>query len=184
MGTEPTQPQTLICTHDRPKFYTCELELDGLRVHRFEPTVEWAMFIAWNRNLMPDEYVSFYRDRFRAMVENSDVIVGKIANDRMTIVLDWFFKNFISDVGLLESLQALNLGDQYVCMTPAACERVKILDERTVPADECARWTDRAKNQRDYAIKVVDRIRLFHRRDGESFFEIMERETGVKLYAP
>ena len=39
-----------------------------------------------------------------------------------------------------------------------------------------------AKRQRELAFKAVDRIRLLHRKDGEGFFEIMERETGVKLY--
>ena len=40
----------------------------------------------------------------------------------------------------------------------------------------------RARRQRELAIKAVDRIRLLHRKDGEGVFEIMERETGVKLY--
>ena len=182
MGSEPTQPMTLICRMEKPKFYTCEFDMSGLRVYRFEPTVDWAMFVAWNRGLMPEKYKDYYDKKFRPIADGHDVIVGKIANDRMVVVLDWFFNQFISDVGLLEALQALNLGDQYVCVTQAACDRVKIVDEKTLSPLECEQQRMRAMRQRDLAIKAVNRIRLLHRRDGEAFFEIMERETGVKLY--
>ena len=182
LGTEKTQPQTLICNRENPRMYVCELEIDGLRVHRFESSIEWAMFIAWNRGLIPDKFVPYYEARFKPIVSASDVIVGRIADDRMVVVLDWFFNDFISDVGLLESLKALNLGDQYVCKTSAACRNVRILEERMIRQDECSRWKVRAGNQRDYALKVVDRIRVVHRRDGEAFSDIMERETGLKRY--
>ena len=183
MGNEPSQPMTLICRADHPKFYTCEFDMTGLRVHRFEPTVEWAMFVAWNRGLMPKPFKAYYDNKFRPIAEEHDIIVGKIANDRMVVVLDWFFKQFISDIGMLEALQALNLGEQYVCMTQSACDRVQIVDEKTVCPLECEQQRLRAHRQRELAIKAVDRIRYFHRRDGEGFFEIMERETGEKLYA-
>lgn len=183
MGSEPTQPKTLICRMDKPSFYTCELDLTGLRVYRFEPTVEWAMFVAWNRGLVPEEFRAHYDKRFRLIADGHDVIVGKIANDRMVVVLDWFFDNFISDIGLIEALQALNLGDQYVCVTQAACDHVKIVDEKTLSSLECEQQRDRAKRQREHAIKAVDRIRLLHRKDGEGFFEIMARETGARIDA-
>ena len=183
LGSEPTQPKTLICRMERPRFYTCELDLTGLRVYRFEPTVEWAMFVAWNRGLVPEEFRAYYDKRFSPIACSYDVIVGKVANDRMVVVLDWFFGNFISDVGLIEALQALKLGDQYVCVTQTACDHVKIVGEETLSPIDCELQKDRAKRQREHAIKAVDRIRLLHRKDGEGFFEIMARETGVKLDA-
>ena len=181
LGSEPTQPLTLICTKEHPKFYTCEADFSGLSVYSFKPDIDWALFVAWNRGLIPHAFRAHYDAKFRPITESSDVIVGKIANDRMVVVLDWFFKSFISDVGLLASLQALNLGDQYVCKTARACARVRIVEERTLTPAECDRLTVRSRNQRDVAVKTVDRIRLFHRRDGESFFEIMTRETGKAL---
>jgi len=180
LGTEPTQPLTLICTRDHPKFYVCEADFSGLSVYTFKPDIDWAMFVAWNRNLIPEPFRPYYDARFRPIADENDVIVGKIANDRMAVVLDWFFKLFISDIGLLEALKALNLGDQYACKTERACKRVRILDQRTLESIECEQLEIKSRNQRDYAIKAVDRIRLSHRRDGESFYEIMQRETGVK----
>ena len=183
MGTEATQPLTLICNRENPKFYTCEFNLSDLRVYSFEPTVEWAMFIAWNRKLIPEPFKEYYDAKFMSILRDNDVIVGKIANDRMVMVLDWYFKQFISDVGMLESLKALNLGEQYCAITDTACNRVKIVEERTLSRTECDNLVIKSENQRRTALKTVDRIRMFHRKDGEGFYERMARETGVKIDA-
>jgi hypothetical protein len=91
MGTDKTQPLTLICHGESPKFYEIDYEVDGLRVHQFEPNLEWA-----------------------------------------------------------------------------ECEALRLKSE----------------NQRSVAVKMVDRIRLMHRRDGMSFQEIVERDTGRPWDAP
>ena len=180
MGTESTQPLTLICHGESPKFYDIDFDLEGLRVHRFEPDVEWAMFVAWNRKVIPDRFRPCYDDKFLPIVQSSDVIAGKIANDRMVVVLDWFFNDFISDVGLLMALQALGLGDQYCAKTAKACEHVGIAGERALSSYECAALRTRSESQRNAAVKMVDRIRLEHRRDGMFFSEIIEKATGRK----
>ena len=182
MGTEPVQPLTLICNAPSPKFYEMNLDLDGLNVYRFEPDLEWAMFVAWNRRAIPFRFRSYYDEKYLPIVQSNDVIAGKIANDRMVVVMDWFFKGFISDVGLVKSLQALGLGDQYCAVTPDACNRIKILSERLLSESECAELRTKSEANRSVAVKMVDRIRLEHRRDGLSFMEIIERDTGEKWY--
>ncbi len=178
MGTEKTQPLTLICHGESPKFYEIDFDTEGLRIHRFEPDIEWAMFVAWNRRVIPERFRSYYDERFLPIMQKNDVITGKIANDRMVVVLDWFFNGFISDVGLLMSLQALGLGDQYCALTSEACNHVKVISEKALSANECANLRAKSENQRSLAVRMVDRIRLEHRRDGSFFSEIIERETG------
>lgn len=178
MGTEKTQPLTLICHGESPKFYEIDFDLDGLRVHHFNSDIEWAMFVAWNRRVIPERFRSYYYERFLPIMQENDVITGKIANDRMVVVLDWFFNGFISDIGLLMSLQALGLGDQYCALTSEACNHVKVISEKALSANECANLRAKSENQRSLAVRMVDRIRLEHRRDGSFFSEIIERETG------
>ena len=184
MGTEKTQPLTLICHGESPKFYEIDYDVEGLRVHRVEPDLDWAMFVAWNRRAIPERFRSYYDERFASIAQSNDVIVGKIANDRMVVVLDWFFQGFISDIGLLASLQALNLGDQYCAMTKAACERVRIVNEKVLTPYECEALRVKSENQRRVAVRMVDRIRMLHRRDGMSFQEIIERDTGRRWDEP
>ena len=165
MGTEKTQPLTLICHGESPKFYEIDYDLEGLRVYRFEANLDWAMFVAWNRRAIPERFRPYYDEKFLSIVQSNDVIVGKIANDRMVVVLDWFFQGFISDIGLLESLQALNLGDQYCAKTAEACTCVRIVNEKSLSPNECEMLRVTSENQRKLAVRMVDRIRLLHRRD-------------------
>ena len=184
MGTEKTQPLTLICNGESPKFYEIDFNPQGLRIHRFPPNLEWAMFVAWNRRAIPERFRPHYDGRFLQIGKSSDVIVGKIANDRMVVVLDWFFQGFISDVGLLAALQALNLGEQYCALTEEACKRARIVSEKELSPSECEVLRNRSGNQRMTAVRMVDRIRLLHRRDGMSFMEIIEQETGRRWNDP
>jgi hypothetical protein len=140
------------------------------------------MFVAWNRRVIPFRFRSYYDEKFLPIVRSNDVIVGKIANDRMVVVMDWFFRGFISDVGLVKSLQALGLGDQYCAITHSACSRISIQNERSLSKSECAELRAKSQMSRSVAVKMVDRIRLEHRRDGLSFMEIIERDTGEKWY--
>ena len=184
MGTDKTQPLTLICHGDAPKLYEIESDIEGLRVYHFEPNLDWAMFVAWNRRAIPERFRPYYDERFNSIAQTNDVITGKIANDRMVVVLDWFFQGFISDVGLLAALQALNLGDQYCAKTDVACSRARIVSEKALSAFECETLRLRSESQRRSAVKMVDRIRLLHRRDGMSFQEIIERDTGRRWDEP
>ena len=184
MGTEKTQPLTLICHGEAPKFYEIDYDVEGLRVHRFGPDLDWAMFVAWNRRAIPERFRPHYDEQFLPILKSSDVIVGKIANDRMVVVLDWFFQGFISDIGLLAALQALNLGEQYCAVTAEACKRVRIVGEKALSPFECDLLRTRSESQRMTAVRMVDRIRLQHRRDGLSFQEIIERDTGRRWDEP
>ena len=177
LGDEPSQPLTLICRGERPTFYTCELDLSGLRVHRFDDGLDWALFVAWNRDMIPEGFRGAYNGRFQSLRAENDVLVGRIANDRMFIVLDMFFKNTLSDAALVDCLKALNLGNQYCAVTDAACARVKVVDSRVLSEAECATLREKSFRQRQRAIDEVERIRLRHLHDGLFFQEIIEREA-------
>ena len=177
LGDEPSQPLTLICRGEKPTFYTCELDLGGLRVHRLGDGLDWALFVAWNRDMIPEEFRSAYDGRFQSLRAENDVLVGRIADDRMFIVLDMFFKNTLSDTALVDCLKALNLGNQYCALTDAACARVKVIDSRVLPEVERETLRDKSFRQRQRAIDEVERIRLRHLHDGFFFQEILEREA-------
>ena len=181
LGDEKSQPLTLICRGENPWLYTCDLDLEGLRVHRFADDRDWALFVAWNRDMIPDAFRGIFDARFESIRAENDVLVGRIANDRMFIVLDMFFKNALSDTAMVDCLKALNLGNQYCALTEAACARVKVVDSRTLSAAECAALREKSFNQRTRAIEEVERIRLRHLHDGVFFQEILENERRAKI---
>ena len=182
LGTDSHQPQTLICGGSKPVLYTMECDFEGLKVFSFEPGLDWALFVAFCRNLMEDFKEFAFYNRYREIRDAHDVIFGKIANDRIFNTVQAFFRGELTDVALLESLKALNLGDQYCAKTAAACERVQIVDSRKLSAIECEGLQIKAENQRTRAVLETKRIRQQYRREGVYFDEILERmaKEGAK----
>ena len=175
MGDEITQPQTLICEAETPVLYTLDLNLDGLKVMRFEPNVDWALFVAFNRGkLEAYRNMSFYQ-RFRRMRDEADVIFGKIANDKMFTVLNQFFNGLIGITALVKAMAAVNIGNQYCAKTAKACAQISIVDEKRFSAHECELLKDRCFRQRAHGASEAERICKVNRREGESFDEILER---------
>ena len=117
MGTEPEQPLTLICNFPKACFYTLELNLEGLKILDIDIGVEWALLIAFNRGKMEPVKGSRIYEKYESMMKGYDVVVGYIADDRMFVVLDRFFRGEITDRALVESLSVLKLGKQYVAVT-------------------------------------------------------------------
>ena len=175
MGEDSHQPLTLICDDESPVLYTLDFKLDGLKVVEFQPDLDWALFVAFNRGRM-ERYADtlFYR-RYQEIRESADAIYGKIANDRIYYVLNRFFDRLFTDAVMLESLKALNLGNQFCAVTPRACSAVSIVDSRPVGSAERAVLREKAHRQRQLAIELTSDIVTARRREGLFFDEILER---------
>ena len=175
MGDDSHQPLTLICDDENPVLYTLDFKLDGLNVVEFQPDLDWALFVAFNRGRM-ERYADtpFYR-RYQEIRKSADAIYGKIANDRIYYVLNRFFDRLFTDAVMLESLKALNLGNQFCAITPRACSAVSVVDSRPVGAAERAVLREKAHRQRQLAIERTSDIVTARRREGLFFDEILER---------
>lgn len=181
MGDRPEQPLTLICAEKSPVFYEVELNMEGLRCLRLDGLV-WALFIASKRQRMNHIRNSdFYRSLVQ-LDDGCDLVIGKIADDRMFIVLDRFFQGDITDTALLQCLTALDLGTQYVAISQKACDQVKILSERCLGEEEKAKLLQTSNENRAKGREMADDICRAHRRDGRYFDELLEEVSqGVEF---
>lgn len=175
MGDEITQPQTLICEAKEPVLYTLELNLDGLKVLRLEPNEDWALFVAFNRGKLEAYRGKSFYERFRRMRDEADVIFGKIANDKMFTVLNLFFRGLIGVPALVKAMSVINIGNQYCARTEKACSQIVRIDEKRFSANECEILKDRCHRQRARGASEAERICQVYRREGESYYEILER---------
>lgn len=174
MGTEKYRPLTLICNFPNASIYTVELDLDGLKILNLEIDIEWAMFVAYNRGKMDSAKNTDIYKKYSALSEGYDLIIGYIANDRMFYVLDRFFAGDITDIALISSLAALNLGKQYVAVTQKACDRIKITSERRLSEFERKELILLSGVNRENGISKANEICREHRRDGLYFDEILK----------
>ncbi len=181
MGTEMTQPLTLVCTHPDAWLYEVELDLSGLKHLDVSTGLDWALFVAYNRGRLEQIEGSALYERYRLMAKDADVISGLIANDRMFVVLDRFFAGTITDTALVSCLSALNLGKQYVAVTEKACEHVSILSKRRLGEPEKVELDLLSRQNRASGVALADEICRQHRRDGRFFDEILAQDADLDM---
>ena len=126
MGVLPDQPKGLIAEFPDNRFYELDCDFAGLKIKTFEEDandqIDWALFIAYNRGLLEEKYRNLC-EKYRAYNENYDVIIGIIADDKMTQALQRFFMGELCDAALIEAMQKVSLGKQYVAKTKEACDK-------------------------------------------------------------
>ena len=176
MGTNTLQPLTLVCNEDKPKFYTVELDLTGLKVLTVEIGMDWAMLIAYYRKEMESAKGTPIYEKYAHMADGYDVIIGYIANDRMYTELSRFFNRTLTDVALINCLSALDLGKQYVAISEKACKQIKILKEEPLSQLELSLLKDMSAERRKEGITLAEEIEVKYRREGKFFDEILKGE--------
>lgn len=141
MGDLPDQPKGLIAEFPDNRFYELDCDFASLKIKTFEEDandqIDWALFIAYNWGLLEEKYRNLC-EKYRAYNENYDVIIGIIADDKMTQALQRFFMGELCDAALIEAMQKVSLGKQYVAKTKEACDKthIKILQESPLTYEE------------------------------------------------
>ena len=176
MGTNTLQPLTLVCNEEKPKFYTVELDMTGLKVLTVEIGMDWAMLIAYYRKEMESAKGTPIYEKYAHMADGYDVIIGYIANDRMYTELSRFFNKTLTDVALINCLSALDLGKQYVAISDKACKQIKVIKEEPLSQLELSLLKDMSAERRREGIALAEEIEVKYRREGKFFDEILKGE--------
>ncbi len=174
MGTDRTQPLTLICNYPKAKIYTLSVDLSDLKILDVEAGLDWALLVAFNRGKMDFVKNSSIYDRFKNLAEGCDMVMGYIANDRIFVVLDRFFNGEITDIALIHSLSALKLGKQYVALTKKACQKINIIAEQEISEEDRGKLKTESETNRLKGIAMANEICRKYRREGRFFDEILE----------
>lgn len=174
MGTNVEQPLTLICNYKNPVLYFVSIDKSGLDVLELPTDISWAFVVAYNRGKLERVSGKSLYNKYAELLRNRDLIVGYIADDRMFYVLDNFFEGNITDKGLVECLSTLNLGKQYVAVSPKACSKVRILKEYKLSELELMALRDISEKRRKTGIERANEICRQYRRDGKFFDELLE----------
>lgn len=181
MGTDPGQALTLICDYDKSKFYIVSVSVDKLAHIEVPADIDWAMLVAYHRGKMEKINGTPFYNKYRSMTLNKDLIIGSIANDRMFFVIDNFFIGNVTDMALINSLSALQLGKQYVAVSQKGCDAVHIEAEVELSYLERLFMKEVAEENRARGISLANDICKNYRREGMFFDEILdEAKSGGK----
>lgn len=181
MGTDPGQALTLICDYEKSKFYIVSVSMDNLAHIEVPADTDWAMLVAYHRGKMEKINSTPFYNKYRDMTANKDLIIGNISNDRMFFVIDNFFVGNVTDMALINSLFALQLGKQYVVISQKGCDAVRIEAEVELSYLERLFIKEIAEENRARGISLANDICKNYRREGMYFDEILDKaENGGK----
>ncbi|MCC8045499.1 MAG: DUF3990 domain-containing protein [Clostridiales bacterium] len=174
IGTDRSQPLTLICNFPKARLYTLSVDLSDLEILKIDVGVEWALFVAYHRGKMEAAKGTQFYERIKSWGKDCDMVIGYIANDRMFVVLDRFFNGEITDLALINSLSALKPGKQYVALTEKACSKITILDEQRLSQEQRMRLKKESESNRKKGITLAEEMCKRYRREGMFFDEIIK----------
>lgn len=181
MGTDPGQALTLICDYEKSKFYIVSVNTDNLAQIEVPANIDWAMLVAYHRGKMKKINGTPFYNKYRDMTQDKDLVIGNIANDRMFFVIDNFFVGNVTDMALINSLSALQLGKQYVVISQKGCDAVRIEAEVELSYLERQFIKEIAEENRAKGISLANDICKNYRREGMYFDEILdEAKSGGK----
>lgn len=181
MGTDPGQTLTLICDYEKSKFYIVSVSTENLALIEVPADIDWAMLVAYHRGKMEKIDGTPFYNKYRDMTQDKDLIIGNIANDRMFFVIDNFFVGNVTDMALVNSLSALQLGKQYVVISQKGCDAVCIEAEVELSYLERLFIKEIAEENRARGISLANDICKNYRREGIYFDEILdEAKSGGK----
>ena len=181
MGTDPGQTLTLICDYEKSKFYIVSVSTENLALIEVPADIDWAMLVAYHRGKMEKIDGTPFYNKYRDMTQDKDLIIGNIANDRMFFVIDNFFVGNVTDMVLVNSLSALQLGKQYVVISQKGCDAVRIEAEVELSYLERLFIKEIAEENRARGISLANDICKNYRREGMYFDEILdEAKSGGK----
>lgn len=181
MGTDPGQTLTLICDYEKSKFYIVSVSTENLALIEVPADIDWAMLVAYHRGKMEKIDGTPFYNKYRDMTQDKDLIIGNIANNRMFFVIDNFFVGNVTDMALVNSLSALQLGKQYVVISQKGCDAVRIEAEVELSYLERLFIKEIAEENRARGISLANDICKNYRREGMYFDEILdEAKSGGK----
>ena len=181
MGTDSGQTLTLICDYEKSKFYIVSVSTENLALIEVPADIDWTMLVAYHREKMKKIDGTPFYNKYRDMTQDKDLIIGNIANDRMFFVIDNFFVGNVTDMALVNSLSALQLGKQYVVISQKGCDAVRIEAEVELSYLERLFIKEIAEENRARGISLANDICKNYRREGIYFDEILdEAKSGGK----
>lgn len=178
LGTNDLQAKGLVRNEKGAVLYTVLLKLSEIPEDRILTLAgeDWVYTVMANRGKCGEFNKLNIAQEYLDLMDNYDVIIGPIADDRMNASVNLFARSLLSDAGLLASLGAVDYGCQYVLKTPYACSKAEIIDEHKLTEEEKKSAYAYNVALRKIANKTVNDVAVRYRHQGTYLDEIIQRE--------
>lgn len=127
LGTNFKQASMYIANSNSSSIYDFCLNLEGLNKIELDVSTEWMLSIAYFRGWLNQYSNSKLIKEIASKVNNSDIVIAPIADNRMFDIISEFARGEISDEQCKHALAATSLGKQYVIRSEKALSRLSLI---------------------------------------------------------
>lgn len=178
MGTNPNQVKGLVVSDRNPVFYELKIDLRKIPTTRrlYLTGKDWLWTVLACRKQSKEFAKSTLAKQAKVRLEQADLVVGPIADDRMNEAIRRFEENGLTDIALMHCLDSVDYGEQAVAKTPFACQQITILTERVIYGKEAENALQFSDEKRKEGQNVVNEMAARYNRAGKFLSEIIEEE--------
>ena len=123
LGQTYNQALSFVCEYDKASVYSFKYEFDGLKIAEFDCSLDWMIAICFFRGTIKEYVGSSIVQRIVKTIENADIVIAPIADNKMFYVMSQFAEGEINADVALHSLSASSLGLQYIMKTERALKK-------------------------------------------------------------
>lgn len=174
LGETFEQAANYISFLDADMVYCFRLNLSGLKTYKFDVNNEWMMAIAFFRGWLDDYKGSTQIQSILNKINDCDVIIAPIADNRMFDIIAEFVEGTITDEQCKHALAATNLGFQYVLKTEKAIQNTTFIRELFVSKKEKEKCIENRISLTDNGMQKVRMARIEYKGKGKYIEEILE----------
>jgi len=173
LGESYNQALSFVCEKDGASVYSFRYDLDGLKVKTFDCDMQWMLAICYYRQTLEDYRNSEQIQKIIKEVEDADVIIAPIADNKMFYIMTQFALGEINADVALHSLSASRLGKQFIFKTEKALQKLIPIERYylSIPERE-----DCIKNLNERGFEIDTKLKLAKRefKNGKYIEEIFE----------
>ena len=173
LGETYDQALAFVYENEKSSVYSFAYSLEDLKIKRFDCSLEWMLAICYYRGTLGEYSRNEKVKTIISSVEDSDVIIAPIADNKMFYIMAQFTEGEINADVALHSLAASNLGYQYVFRSERALERLTPVERYYICKPE--REECRARlNERSYEIDTKLKLSKREFKNGLFIEEILK----------
>lgn len=152
--------------------YAFKYNPSDIKIYEFNDIILWALFVGYNREIIDIRSKKLLRELKE--INNYDIIIGYIADDKISAIYNDFLAKNITDVCLAECLKLVKYGKQVVFKTDKAIDSLKGYGSYKLTKemkDNSKMWSSRLKTNMEIDI---EKYKSKYRRIGKYLDEILE----------
>lgn len=174
LGENYEQAVNYISTLDKCKVYAFKLNTNNLKLYKYDVDNNWMLIVAFFRGWLDDYKNHPLIKNLLKSIEDVDVIIAPIADNRMFDIINEFVENEITDEQCRHALAATNLGYQYVLKTDKAIKSISFLQEMFVCDKEKTSCVQNRLLSTNNGLQKVKMARIEYKNKGKYIEELLK----------